>query len=78
LIEAFPNASPYEIKAKMMNAARPLEVRGATQAIRQAENSVFTVGAGFVQPLEALTSSAFATVRNTVPHGENSASGMLL
>ena len=45
----------------MMNTSRPLSV--------QAENSVFHIGAGVVQPYYALTSTAFATVRNYIPWG---------
>jgi len=61
LIEAFPNATPYEIKARIMNTARPLADLNPT--------SVFTVGAGFVQPLEALNANgnAFATVAHLIP-----------
>jgi len=59
LIEAFPNDTPYEIKARMMNTARPL-------ADIQL-NSVFAVGAGFVQPLYALTNQAVVTIEHYVP-----------
>jgi len=59
LIEAFPNATPYEIKARMMNTAR--------QLADVEMNSVFTVGAGFVQPYYALTNRAIVTARHYVP-----------
>jgi len=59
LLDAFPDAPPYEIKARMMNTSRQLSV--------QEDNSVFNIGAGFVQPIEALTSTAFATVQNDIP-----------
>jgi len=59
LVQTFPNASPYEIKARMMNTARPL----ADMEL----NSVFTVGAGFVRPLEALTNQVIVTVQHYVP-----------
>jgi len=73
LIEQFPDADPFEIMARMMNTARPLEVRGTTEAIRITENSVFNVGAGFVQPIQALRSgTAYATVRTEVPCGSTS------
>ncbi|MCL2047137.1 MAG: S8 family serine peptidase [Defluviitaleaceae bacterium] len=63
LVQAFPNAEPWEIKARMMNNARPLA--------DMPNESVFTVGAGFVQPLEAITSQAFATVQHGVPMRPN-------
>ena len=59
LIERFPDAPPYEIKAKMMNTARPLAEHDP--------NSVFAVGAGFVQPLEALRAETVVTTRHYVP-----------
>jgi len=58
LLEVFPDAPPYEIKARLMNTSRQL----ATQA----DNSVFGIGAGFVQPIAALNSTAFATVQNEI------------
>jgi len=58
MLEVFPDAEPWEIQARMMNTARQLSV--------QAENSVFNIGAGFVQPHYALTSEAFATVQNDI------------
>jgi len=45
----------------MMNTARPVS--------RRNHNSVFNIGAGFVQPIYALTSDAFATVQHEVPWG---------
>jgi len=59
LVQAFPYAAPYEIKARMMNTARPL----ADMEL----NSVFAVGAGFVRPLEALTNQVVVTTRHYVP-----------
>jgi len=56
MVEAFPDAAPHEIIARMMNTSRPITF--------QAENSVFRAGAGFVQPRHALDSEAFATVQN--------------
>jgi len=58
MLEAFPEAEPWEIQARMMNTAR--------QLTRQVDNSVFNIGAGFVQPHYALTSEAFATVQNDI------------
>ena len=61
LLEAFPGSSPHEIKARMMNTARNLNEN----------NQLFAVGAGFVQPLAALTSGIVVTVDQTVPVGQN-------
>jgi len=58
LLEKFPDAQPWEIKARLMNTA---------QKIPNAPESVFSVGAGFVAPRIALTQEAFATVRHSVP-----------
>ncbi|MCL2531651.1 MAG: S8 family serine peptidase [Oscillospiraceae bacterium] len=58
MMEAFPDYSPAEIKARIMNTATPLT---------SGTNSVFTVGAGFVQPLEALRSNTLVTVEHPVP-----------
>jgi len=66
LLEAFPDATPIEIKARIMNTARPLT---GTQS---QPNSVFAVGAGFVQPLQALTTQTMVTVQNVVPMTEDS------
>jgi len=59
LVQAFPYAAPYEIKARMMNTARPL----ADMEL----NSVFTVGAGFARPLKALTNQVVVTAQHYVP-----------
>jgi len=64
LIEAFPNDTPYEIKARIMNTARPMTGRGS--------DSVFSTGAGFVQPLAALRSDTIVTVEHYVPLGSMS------
>ena len=54
LLEEFPDATPCEIKARIMNSARPLANLNP--------NSVFRVGAGFVRPLEALRNQTVVTV----------------
>jgi len=59
LRQAFPSATPLEIKAMMMNTSRELEAASA--------NQVMNVGAGFVRPFEALTSRTLVTVINSVP-----------
>ena len=59
MIEAFPNAGTDEIKARMMNTARPL----ATPS----QFGVHASGAGFLDPIAALTGESFATVQHNVP-----------
>ena len=57
--QQFPDARPYEIKARLMNTARVL-VDG--------NYGVFDVGAGYVDPVAALRSgSTFATVVHDIP-----------
>jgi len=71
MLEAFPDATPWEIKARLMGTARPLE--GIPSATAQSVNggdfySVLNVGAGFVRPALALDAeTAFATVVNPIP-----------
>ena len=59
MLEAFPGAAPQEIKARIMNTARPLSVSGA--------NNVYSSGAGFIQPIEALTSQSVVYAEQLVP-----------
>jgi hypothetical protein len=59
MIQRFPDATTCEIKARMMNTARPLEDLEVP--------SVFAIGAGFVDPVRALTNETFATVRHNIP-----------
>lgn len=61
MLEAFPNAEPYEIKARIMSSARPLA--------DFTTSTVFTVGAGFIYPIEALTATGFITVEHEVIWG---------
>ena len=65
MVQAFPNAPPSEVKARLMNTARPLADLDAA--------SVHMVGAGFAVPLCALTRNgdAFATVQHPVPLTSN-------
>ncbi len=44
MAQAFPNAAPAEIKARLMNSSEPLEN----------EQSVYEIGAGFVNPYNAI------------------------
>jgi len=62
MLNAFPGVEPWEIKARMMNTARPLAGLNS--------NSVFIVGAGFLQPRQALTSQAVVIVEHDVPSAE--------
>ena len=62
LVEAFPDATPQEIKAKMMNTAKPL-----TESI----HSVFDVGAGHVDPIRALQTCTVVTVLHAIPWSYN-------
>jgi len=63
MLQAFPNAEHIEIKARLMNTARPLANLNP--------RSVFATGAGFVQPIEALQSSTFVTVEHGIPWGNH-------
>jgi len=57
--QQFPTFTPNEIKATLMNTARPLAAASA--------NQVFTVGAGFVQPRAALATGTVVSVTHNVP-----------
>ncbi|MCL2838541.1 MAG: S8 family serine peptidase [Oscillospiraceae bacterium] len=59
LLEQSPDATPFEIKARIMNTARPLEILEY--------NNPFFVGAGFVDPLAALLSETLVTTEYYVP-----------
>jgi len=59
MVEAFPDAAPYEIKARLMNTARPLAERPSA--------GVYASGAGFIDPVRALQSESFATVQHNIP-----------
>jgi subtilisin family serine protease len=64
MLNAFPDAEPWEIKARLMNTARPLADVNLI--------SVFDAGAGFVRPIEALTSHTIVTAEHPVPSVESS------
>jgi len=59
-VEQNNDITPYEVKARIMNNARPLAA---------GNRSVFAIGAGFVQPYEALNENTFATVRHGIMRG---------
>ncbi|MCL2407328.1 MAG: S8 family serine peptidase [Defluviitaleaceae bacterium] len=67
LVEAFPHDTPAEIKARLMNTARPIADDGINSL------GVFATGAGFVNPYAALTRNdgAFASVVHPVPTFSN-------
>ena len=54
MLEKFPDADPFEIKARLMNKARPLGV--------SAVNTPFISGAGFVQPADVLVGDYIDTI----------------
>ncbi|MCL2379061.1 MAG: S8 family serine peptidase [Defluviitaleaceae bacterium] len=60
MMNAFPNASVAEIKARLMQTSRDLTGYTGTYSVLQ-------VGGGFVMPYEAITSTAFAIVEHEVP-----------
>jgi len=66
LLERFPDATPIEIKARLMNTARPLADMIPNSIYNV--NSVFEVGAGFVQPIQALRAETIVTARHNVPN----------
>ncbi|MCL2425548.1 MAG: DUF4214 domain-containing protein [Oscillospiraceae bacterium] len=61
--QQFPNFMPNDIKAALMNTARPIANTTA--------NQVYNVGAGFVQPRVALATSAVVSVMHNVPVDTN-------
>lgn len=70
MINAYSQASPAELKARIMNNARP--VTGVPSAAILAANggafySVFNIGAGFISPVDAINASHFATVMHDIP-----------
>jgi len=60
MMQRFPGADPYEIKARMMNTAQ-------MEYLEHGDYSVHVVGAGFVDPIAAITQTSFATVETYIP-----------
>ncbi|MCL2286498.1 MAG: S8 family serine peptidase [Firmicutes bacterium] len=60
MLQQFPNANPLEIRSRMMSTARPLTGY-------EGQYSVLQVGAGFIDPIRALTERSFITTRHAVP-----------
>ncbi len=67
MLQAFPNASVAEIKARLMNTADPTLIKSGDPDTPQA--SVFEVGAGFVDPYRAIVTdtSTYVTVQDDIP-----------
>jgi len=70
LVQGFPNDTPYEIKARLMNSGRPIT---GTDGGGHPYISVFASGAGFIRPYNALLSETFVTVHHDVPLTANQA-----
>jgi hypothetical protein len=72
MVEAFPNATPQEIKSRLMNTADPDLIRSD---VAGKTASVFEVGAGFVDPYRAIITernvnpNVFFTVEDQIPMG---------
>ena len=60
MIEHLPNANPLEIRSRIMSTARPLEDYAG-------QYSVLQVGAGFIDPIRALTTPHFITTHHATP-----------
>ena len=67
MLEQFPHANPLEIRSRMMSTARPL-------TDYDGQYSVLEVGAGFIDPIRALTEDNFITVNHAVPFAPNASS----
>ncbi|MCL2286499.1 MAG: S8 family serine peptidase [Firmicutes bacterium] len=60
MLEQFPHANPLEIRSRIMSTARPLTGY-------EGQYSILEVGAGFIDPIRALTERNFITVKHAVP-----------
>ncbi|MCL2057513.1 MAG: S8 family serine peptidase [Oscillospiraceae bacterium] len=69
LVQAFPSAPPHEIKARLMNNGR--HITGVDMGNSGQYISVFSEGAGFVQPLDAILNDTIVTVSQEVPMTTN-------
>ena len=67
MLEQFPHANPLEIRSRIMSTARPLTGYDG-------QYSVLQVGAGFIDPIRALTENNFITVNHAVPFAPNASS----
>jgi len=59
VVQRYPNANHYEIRSRVMNTARQITGIGG--------NDVFASGAGFINPLPAITNTSFATATHPIP-----------
>ena len=65
LVQRFPNDTPYEIKARLMNTGR--SITGVDQGNTAKHISAFSAGAGFARPYYALQSDTIVTAIHDVP-----------
>lgn len=59
VVQQFPNANHYEIRSRVMNTARQIDGTDG--------NDVFASGAGFINPVPAITNTSFATAMHPIP-----------
>ena len=82
VIQAHPDLTPSEIKARIMNTSDPELIKPLTGRLAGAagyyfnrngtESSVFEQGSGFVNPVRAVNADVFITVSNSnIPTGHN-------
>lgn len=66
MVDRFPDATPAELKARLMNTAQPDLIKALAN---DTPASVLEVGAGFVDPYRALMvdTDVFVTVKDSVP-----------
>ena len=79
VIQQYPDAAPFEVKARIMNTSDPDLIKPLTGRLNNAagqyfnrdgtQSSVFEQGSGFVNPLRAVYEKEFITVRIAVPTG---------
>lgn len=85
--QKYPEATPAEIKARMMNTSdpdiiKPLSERLSTDGSyyfdkNGTEISVFEQGAGFINPKRAIYDDVYITVTNEVPTGDPNEATMI-
>jgi len=65
IAQKFPNDTPYQIKARLMNTARP--ITGVDMGNTSQHISAFSAGAGFARPYYAIQNNTLVTVAHNVP-----------
>ena len=85
--QVYPNATPAEIKARLMNTADPFLLHPSTSNLTNngtyyydaegSEISVFEQGAGFVNPKRAVLEDVYITVYEQIPTGETNRNTMM-